>query len=85
MDLRHTDRDDRKSPYEYLVHYKGWKNTYVSFSFISRSVYTKALNFHPFWCSATVNDVSISFAPQKNDVFGSLHLRGLVVLSPSTG
>ena len=30
LDLRHTDPDDRKSPYEYLVHYKGWKNTYVS-------------------------------------------------------
>jgi hypothetical protein len=31
LDLRHTDPDDRKSPYEYLVHYKGWKNTYVLF------------------------------------------------------
>jgi hypothetical protein len=31
LDLRHTDSDDRKSPYEYLVHYKGWKNTYVLF------------------------------------------------------
>ncbi|OKL59843.1 Chromatin modification-related protein eaf3 [Talaromyces atroroseus] len=28
MDLRHVDPDDRKSPYEYLVHYKGWKNTW---------------------------------------------------------
>ncbi|KAL4941238.1 hypothetical protein BDV06DRAFT_194953 [Aspergillus oleicola] len=28
LDLRHTDADDRKSPYEYLVHYKGWKNTW---------------------------------------------------------
>ncbi|KAL4738314.1 chromatin modification-related protein eaf3 [Aspergillus similis] len=28
LDLRHTDPDDRKSPYEYLVHYKGWKNTW---------------------------------------------------------
>ncbi|KAH8697685.1 histone acetylase complex subunit MRG15-2 [Talaromyces proteolyticus] len=27
MDLKHTVPDDRKSPYEYLVHYKGWKNT----------------------------------------------------------
>lgn len=32
LDIRHTDPDDRKSPYEYLVHYKGWKNTYVSLS-----------------------------------------------------
>jgi mortality factor 4-like protein 1 len=31
LDLRHTEPDDRKSPYEYLVHYKGWKNTYVLF------------------------------------------------------
>jgi hypothetical protein len=29
LDVRHVDPDDRKSPYEYLVHYKGWKNTYV--------------------------------------------------------
>ncbi|KAL4979153.1 chromatin modification-related protein eaf3 [Aspergillus desertorum] len=28
LDVRHTDPDDRKSPYEYLVHYKGWKNTW---------------------------------------------------------
>ncbi|OJI98505.1 hypothetical protein ASPVEDRAFT_464484 [Aspergillus versicolor CBS 583.65] len=28
LELRHTDPDDRKSPYEYLVHYKGWKNTW---------------------------------------------------------
>ncbi|PYH80914.1 chromatin modification-related protein eaf3 [Aspergillus uvarum CBS 121591] len=28
LDLRHIDPDDRKSPYEYLVHYKGWKNTW---------------------------------------------------------
>lgn len=32
IDLRHIDEDDRKSPFEYLVHYKGWKNTYVFFS-----------------------------------------------------
>ena len=31
IDLRHIDPDDRKSPFEYLVHYKGWKNTYVFF------------------------------------------------------
>jgi len=28
IDLRHIDPDDRKSPFEYLVHYKGWKNTW---------------------------------------------------------
>ncbi|KAJ9295676.1 hypothetical protein DTO271G3_5699 [Paecilomyces variotii] len=28
IDVRHTDPEDRKSPYEYLVHYKGWKNTW---------------------------------------------------------
>ncbi|KAB8072890.1 MRG-domain-containing protein [Aspergillus leporis] len=28
LDVRHVDPDDRKSPYEYLVHYKGWKNTW---------------------------------------------------------
>ncbi|GAB1216210.1 MRG-domain-containing protein [Aspergillus floccosus] len=28
LDTRHTDPDDRKSPHEYLVHYKGWKNTW---------------------------------------------------------
>ena len=26
-DLRLTDPDDKKSPYEYRIHYKGWKNT----------------------------------------------------------
>lgn len=29
LDLRHMDPDDNRSPYEYLVHYKGWKGTYV--------------------------------------------------------
>ncbi|OJJ44045.1 hypothetical protein ASPZODRAFT_135490 [Penicilliopsis zonata CBS 506.65] len=28
LDLRHVDPDDRKSPFEYLIHYKGWKNTW---------------------------------------------------------
>ncbi|KAI5295133.1 Esa1p-associated factor [Ascosphaera acerosa] len=28
LDVRHQDPDDKKSPYEYLVHYKGWKNTW---------------------------------------------------------
>ncbi|KAJ5605663.1 hypothetical protein N7510_008444 [Penicillium lagena] len=28
LDLRHKDSSDRKSPFEYLVHYKGWKNTW---------------------------------------------------------
>lgn len=31
LEVRLTDPDDRKSPYEYRVHYKGWKNTYVHF------------------------------------------------------
>lgn len=29
LDIRHTDPYDKKSPLEYLVHYKGWKNTYA--------------------------------------------------------
>lgn len=29
LDVRHQDPEDKKSPHEYLVHYKGWKNTYV--------------------------------------------------------
>ncbi|KAG9804311.1 hypothetical protein KCU98_g22924, partial [Aureobasidium melanogenum] len=28
LDSRHTDQNDKKSPYEYKVHYKGWKNTW---------------------------------------------------------
>ncbi|OJD23684.1 hypothetical protein ACJ73_04962 [Blastomyces percursus] len=28
LEVRLTDPDDRKSPYEYRVHYKGWKNTW---------------------------------------------------------
>ncbi|RMJ28145.1 hypothetical protein PHISP_00999 [Aspergillus sp. HF37] len=28
LDLRHMDPDDNRSPYEYLVHYKGWKGTW---------------------------------------------------------
>jgi hypothetical protein len=27
LDVRHKDSSDKKSPFEYLVHYKGWKNT----------------------------------------------------------
>lgn len=29
LDVRRTDPNDKKSPFEYLVHYKGWKNTYA--------------------------------------------------------
>ncbi|KAJ5884483.1 Chromatin modification-related protein eaf3 [Penicillium tannophilum] len=28
LDVRHKDASDKKSPFEYLVHYKGWKNTW---------------------------------------------------------
>ena len=27
QDVRHKDASDKKSPLEFLVHYKGWKNT----------------------------------------------------------
>ncbi|KAJ5101650.1 hypothetical protein NUU61_003872 [Penicillium alfredii] len=27
-DVRHKDANDKKSPFEYLVHYKGWKHTW---------------------------------------------------------
>lgn len=30
LDVRQTDPEDKKSPLEYAVHYKGWKNTYVT-------------------------------------------------------
>lgn len=29
LDLKHTIEGDKKSPYQYRVHYKGWKSTYV--------------------------------------------------------
>lgn len=29
LDIRNTDPEDKKSPLEYAVHYKGWKSTYV--------------------------------------------------------
>ncbi|KAJ6089897.1 hypothetical protein N7467_005113 [Penicillium canescens] len=28
LDVRHKDANDKKSPFEYQVHYKGWKNTW---------------------------------------------------------
>lgn len=28
LDVRHKDPNDKKSEFEYLVHYKGWKNTW---------------------------------------------------------
>ncbi|KAJ5972360.1 Histone acetylase complex subunit MRG15-2 [Penicillium vulpinum] len=28
LDVRHKDPNDKKSPFEYQVHYKGWKNTW---------------------------------------------------------
>lgn len=30
LDIRKQDPKDKTSPFEYRVHYKGWKNTYVS-------------------------------------------------------
>ena len=30
LDFKHTDEKDKKSPMQYRVHYKGWKNTYVN-------------------------------------------------------
>lgn len=38
LEVRLKDPSDKKSPHEYLVHYKGWKNTYVLFFIISNLV-----------------------------------------------
>src|SRR5436189_1906320 len=35
LEVKLSDPDDKKSPYEYRVHYKGWKNTYVPCSYCS--------------------------------------------------
>ena len=32
LDYKHAIEGDKKSPYQYRVHYKGWKNTYVNSS-----------------------------------------------------
>ena len=32
LDYKHAIEGDKKSPYQYRVHYKGWKNTYVNIS-----------------------------------------------------
>ena len=50
LDVRQTDPDDKKSPFEYAVHYKGWKSTYVLLlppmdSFIIRP-FTTCLSLH---------------------------------------
>ena len=34
LDFKHTDEKDKKSPMQYRVHYKGWKNTYVKLKFL---------------------------------------------------
>lgn len=57
LDLRHTDEDDIRSPYEYLVHYKGWKATYVS-SFCS----TLRAVWFPFCCVYAMGGCVFSFA-----------------------
>ena len=36
IDVRPSEGDDQKSGFQYKVHYKGWKNTYVSCSFVLR-------------------------------------------------
>lgn len=46
LDLRHMDPDDNRSPYEYLVHYKGWKNTYVYFLTPSVNPFCFIILFH---------------------------------------
>jgi mortality factor 4-like protein 1 len=40
LDYKLSEPNDKRSPYVYLVHYKGWKNTYVSESLLAF--------YHPF-------------------------------------
>jgi hypothetical protein len=47
LDTRHTDPDDRKSPHEYLVHYKGWKNTCVCPLFRCPLIPSACFGFRP--------------------------------------
>lgn len=45
LDIRKQDPKDKSSPYEYRVHYKGWKNTYVKFHFFQSPKFFVASNF----------------------------------------
>jgi hypothetical protein len=62
LEVRLKDPSDKKSPHEYLVHYKGWKNTYVLCFIISTLVALRTLHcrrvFGPVpWCCC------VSFLP----------------------
>lgn len=43
-DVKPNEGDDKKSGFQYKVHYKGWKNTYVSI-FSSPFYFTWGLSF----------------------------------------
>lgn len=57
LEVRLTDPDDRKSPYEYRVHYKGWKNTYVHLPIlVFEMTWSLWLDF-PFFLDAKLTDM----------------------------
>ena len=46
-DTKLTDSDDKKSPFLYRVHYKGWKNTYVYTGLLSgRRLFVLFMSFY---------------------------------------
>lgn len=58
LEVRLKDASDKKSPHEYLVHYKGWKNTYVLLFIIS--------HLHAFLPTPPSSISSISSLPTPN-------------------
>ena len=49
LDSKPVDPNDKKSAYQYKVHYKGWKNTYVNASFVLNTEFSVfALSFSSF-------------------------------------
>ncbi len=45
LEVKPVEEDDKKSGYQYRVHYKGWKNTYVFHYTFLRSTASCLLSF----------------------------------------
>lgn len=46
LEVRPAEGDDKKSGFQYRVHYKGWKNTYVYYILVSASFYLLVTDMH---------------------------------------
>ncbi|PGH27271.1 hypothetical protein AJ80_00981 [Polytolypa hystricis UAMH7299] len=83
LELKLTDPDDKRSPYEYRVHYKGWKNTWDDWVLQDRL--RKATDDNKELAATLRRDAEAASRARANKASGKRRTMGSAELGSSRG